>query len=1133
MENSTLSEFSSSAEMATASTGAVFELFRYDDEECQEKLWWVFLLSGLIFPLTILLILGIWRAISHIIHLRKPRGYRPVRLAPPNFRDRTRNGSFFTHSGNIVDVTVTNPEGETSAALKPGSPEPVKPPRVHWLAVVQKAASEIVSAQSLTGKIAVFITFIVSMVSLVLYFLEVTNSHIEMIQEKCADWSQRIDWQLELICSVYLLIDFFIRFIAAHNKVRFMFEIYSIVDYLTIPPAFLVVVLDHHWTGLRFLRALYVLSIPDILQFCNVLRTSTSIRLAQLLSFLTSVILVSAGFFHLFETYGDFHLDQRNPVLRSYWEFVYFTVVSMSTVGYGDIFPTTRLGKAFGSVFIIFAFTVFAAFVPEMFRLFQSRKRYSDPYKPGRGIRHVIAAGDISTESMQRFLQVFYCKQRGKVELKVVFVNRTDPDLEMEALLKRNATRAFYIQGSVLDPADLQRAAIDKALACLILADKNASNPTAEDAGSVMSVIAVKNVSPMTRCLVQLLHSRSISHVMNIPGFNALAGDSVICFSTLELGLLAQSCLAPGFATLICNLMNANCEKVDHENGVFTDYVEASRNKIFMEELGSYFDGMSFLEASRVCHLKLEVLLIGLLEADQNHPSGTVLLNPSVNIRPGRIGVFIAKTAEEVCKAWFLCKQCHSDVSPKQKITFCGCPSRIPSYLQTAARDPAERFRTFASSLEGGDSLKDQTLPKGWERTILKLIQRNPSSVSLHRMENSFSDLKNRPLESLQEEQDSDSMPLMASISPTSDESDESPHVLDVTRAFYSCTGKPYKSVIMNRSKAAKQTFNDHIVVLVLAGPNDPPVGFQDFILPLRSSKIRYDNLKEIVFLGDAQFLEKEWHKIRNLPKLTIVKGDPLDRADLRAVSIKTCAMCVILPSRSGGSSDPILDDKDAILATLNIMAMNFERVDAPPRSRSTSTQNANFSFKKLAREGFEVPTISALYQDVNVPLLEAFQSDKSVFKDVMLMEPYVCGYALPLSALDSILIANFFNPYAIELIKALLFGDMSMLTETLLAEGIGLVSGEMPATDPGRSGNSQLRLVSLWDHPLRNRIPGNSTYGLLFTEACSLGMICLGLCRRVYPGTWGSRATKRSVITNPPPEYELRFDDLVYVLSS
>jgi hypothetical protein len=70
-----------------------------------------------------------------------------------------------------------------------------------------------------------------------------------------------------------------------------------------------------------------------------------------------------------------------------------------------------------------------------------------------------------------------------------------------------------------------------------------------------------------------------------------------------------------------------------------------------------------------------------------------------------------------------------------------------------------------------------------------------------------------------------------------------------------------------------------------------------------------------------------------------------------------------------------------------------------------------------------------------------------------------------------SLFLQNFFNPYAIELIKALLFGDMSMLTETLLAEGIGLVSEEIPSTDFRRSGNSQLRLISLFDQPLRSRI--------------------------------------------------------------
>lgn len=53
------------------------------------------------------------------------------------------------------------------------------------------------------------------------------------------------------------------------------------------------------WTGLRFLRALRLMTVPDILQYLNVLKTSSSIRLAQLVSIFISVWLTAAGIIHL------------------------------------------------------------------------------------------------------------------------------------------------------------------------------------------------------------------------------------------------------------------------------------------------------------------------------------------------------------------------------------------------------------------------------------------------------------------------------------------------------------------------------------------------------------------------------------------------------------------------------------------------------------------------------------------------------------------------------------------------------------------------------------------------------------------------------------------------------------------
>ena len=55
------------------------------------------------------------------------------------------------------------------------------------------------------------------------------------------------------------------------------------------------------------------------------------------------------------------------------------------------------------------------------------------------------------------------------------------------------------------------------------------------------------------------------------------------------------------------------------------------------------------------------------------------------------------------------------------------------------------------------------------------------------------------------------------------------------------------------------------------------------------------------------------------------VQGSPLNRANLRAVHINMCEMCVILSARNSTGDDSNLVDKEAILCSLNIKAMTFD----------------------------------------------------------------------------------------------------------------------------------------------------------------------------------------------------------------
>ena len=61
------------------------------------------------------------------------------------------------------------------------------------------------------------------------------------------------------------------------------------------------------------------------------------------------------------------------------------------------------------------------------------------------------------------------------------------------------------------------------------------------------------------------------------------------------------------------------------------------------------------------------------------------------------------------------------------------------------------------------------------------------------------------------------------------------------------------------------------------------------------------------------------------LSVLLTLKGTPLSRADLRAVNINLCDMCVILSANQNNIEDASLQDKECILASLNIKSMQFD----------------------------------------------------------------------------------------------------------------------------------------------------------------------------------------------------------------
>ncbi|KAL6422520.1 hypothetical protein ACFW04_010646 [Cataglyphis niger] len=975
-----------------------------------------------------------------------------------------------------------------------------------------------------------------------------------------------------------------ILFIAASDKLWFMLEMYSFVDYFTIPPSFVSIYLDRTWIGLRFLRALRLMTVPDILQYLNILKTSSSIRLAQLVSIFISVWLTAAGIIHLLENSGD-PFEFANPQQLSYWTCVYFLIVTMSTVGYGDVYCQTILGRTFLVFFLLVGLAVFASWIPEITELAANRSKYGGQYSRERGRRHIVVCGHITYESVSHFLKDFLHEDREDVDVEVVFLHRKEPDLELEGLLKRHYTTVEFFQGTMMNAVDLERVKVHEADACLVLANKYCQDPDAEDAANIMRVISIKNYSDDIRVIIQLMQYHNKAYLLNIPSWDWKQGDDVICLAELKLGFIAQSCLAPGFSTMMANLFAMRSFKTSPDTQAWqNDYLQGTGCEMYTETLSPSFTGMTFPQASELCFTKLKLLLLAIEIKGEGGSDSKISINPrGAKIAANTQGFFIAQSADEVKRAWFYCKACHDDIKDETLIKKCKCKNYVGMMMMQTGM---VKGNTAYSSYLDDDHHPPPTftppeLPKmvhvrgeiSRERDDPSVMRNHRNSVGMtmmnstkqvnkvkpnvNRATNDSLSSPNQPYNQRSQEESAYAGYHLAyevkKLMPTSRASggtnvnnngglqvgiaddqakdfdfEKTEMKYDSTGMFHWSPSRNLEDCILDRNQAAMTVLNGHVVVCLFADPDSPLIGLRNLVMPLRASNFHYHELKHVVIVGSVDYIRREWKMLQNLPKISVLNGSPLSRADLRAVNVNLCDMCCILSAKVPSNDDPTLADKEAILASLNIKAMTFDdtigvlsQVGSPiVLQRRGSVYGAN------------VPMITELVNDSNVQFLDQ-DDDDDPDTELYLTQPFACGTAFAVSVLDSLMSTTYFNQNALTLIRSLITGGATPELELILAEGAGLRGGYSTADSLSNRDRCRVGQIALYDGPLAQYGEGGK-YGDLFVAALkSYGMLCIGLYRYRFRDTSSScdASSKRYVITNPPDDFTLLPTDQVFVL--
>ncbi|XP_071986643.1 calcium-activated potassium channel subunit alpha-1 isoform X9 [Engystomops pustulosus] len=1084
-----------------------------------QRMWWAFLASSMVTFFGGLFIILVWRTLKYLWTVCCHCGGKNKEA------QKVAN----TVSTQVTDGDYKATDEKEEAAVA----------EVGWMTSVKDWAGVMISAQTLTGRVLVVTVFALSIGALVIYFIDSSNPI-----ETCQNFYKDFTLQIDMAFNIFFLLYFGLRFIAANDKLWFWLEVNSVVDFFTVPPVFVSVYLNRSWLGLRFLRALRLIQFSEILQFLNILKTSNSIKLVNLCSIFISTWLTAAGFIHLVENSGDPWDDFRNSQSISYWECVYLLMVTMSTVGYGDVYAKTTLGRLFMVFFILGGLAMFASYVPEIIELIGNRKKYGGSYSAVSGRKHIVVCGHITLESVSNFLKDFLHKDRDDVNVEIVFLHNISPNLELEALFKRHFTQVEFYQGSVLNPHDLARVKIESADACLILANKYCADPDAEDASNIMRVISIKNYHPKIRIITQMLQYHNKAHLLNIPSWNWKEGDDAICLAELKLGFIAQSCLAQGLSTMLANLFSMRSFIKIEEDTWQKYYLEGVANEMYTEYLSTAFIGLSFPAVCELCFVKLKLLMIAIeykSEKGESRSRKRIIINPGnhVKIKEGTLGFFIASDAKEVKRAFFYCKACHDDITDPKRIKKCAC-KRLLLTLPCLTALPV-----FAVEDEQQSALSP------------KKKQRNGGMR--HSPNSSPNMMRHDPL-------------LMAGNDQIDNMDSSSVKRYDSTGMFHWCPAKELEKVLLTRSEAAMTVLSGHVVVCIFGDVTSALIGLRNLVMPLRASNFHYHELKPIVFLGSLEYLKREWETLHNFPKVSILPGTPLSRADLRAVNINLCDMCVILSANQNNIDDTSLQDKECILASLNIKSMQFDdsigvlqansQGFTPPGMDRTSPDNspvhglarqpsittgANIpiitelakpgkllpliSFSQEKNSGTHIPIITELVNDSNVQFLDQ-DDDDDPDTELYLTQPFACGTAFAVSVLDSLMSATYFNDNILTLIRTLVTGGATPELEALIAEENALRGGYSTPQTLANRDRCRVAQLALYDGPFADLGDGGC-YGDLYCKALkTYNMLCFGIYRlRDAHLSTPSQCTKRYVITNPPYEFELVPTDLIFCL--
>lgn len=175
-----------------------------------------------------------------------------------------------------------------------------------------------------------------------------------------APWIYKVTRITEWALTVVFTIEYVARILALRHPRHYILSFFGIVDLLALLPTYLALFFAGSQyliviRGFRLLRIFRILKLFRFMGEANLLYNAIRSSMPKIIVFLITIInaaIISGTILYLIE--GE--ASGFTSIPRS----IYWAIVTMTTVGYGDISPTTPLGQTIASIIMILGYAILA-----------------------------------------------------------------------------------------------------------------------------------------------------------------------------------------------------------------------------------------------------------------------------------------------------------------------------------------------------------------------------------------------------------------------------------------------------------------------------------------------------------------------------------------------------------------------------------------------------------------------------------------------------------------------------------------------------------------------------------------------------------------------------------------------------